>query len=368
MSYYTGGGVLKKVSPTEPRDAWYYRVRDLKEDYEINVDPDLANQDALTIFINYRAFDFEGNYLGATGIGLTMDAMYRRIKEYQQRYQRTIYFVNHQGQVVLRGQNAASQLDDLRTSPGLRDIIDQILEAKSGGYQYEANGTNHLLNVHYIPELKWYLFVEKDESEALVKIRQTLYINLGVCLVITLIVLMLTNLSLSRYQRRIEDMASTDKLTGMLNRQAFTILMDKLMADCTRSPRPLSILMIDLDHFKRVNDQHGHAVGDQVLCLVADVLQQSLRKSDVAVRWGGEEFLVVLNNCALDEAGLIAEKIRERIAQAPLAVDDKVLVVEASVGVSQLRPDEALDQAIQRADGGLYQAKRGGRNQVAVFA
>ena len=367
-SYYTGGGVLKKVSPTEPRDAWYYRVRALKEPYEINVDPDLANQDAMTIFINYRVFDFSGNYLGATGIGLTMDAMYRRIKEYQQRYQRTIYFVNHQGQVVLRGQNDASLVTDLRTKPGLRDIIDQILEAKNGGYQYESNGTNHLLNVHYIPELQWYLFLEKDESEALVKIRQTLYINLGVCLVITLIVLMLTNLSLARYQRRIEDMASTDKLTGMLNRQVFTILMDKLMADCARSPRPLSILMIDLDHFKRINDQHGHAVGDQVLCLVADVLQQSLRKSDVAVRWGGEEFLVVLDNCALDEAGLIAEKIRERIAQAPLAVDDKVLVVEASVGVSQLRPDETLDQAIQRADDGLYQAKRGGRNQVGVFA
>ncbi|MDI1244934.1 MAG: sensor domain-containing diguanylate cyclase, partial [Rhodoferax sp.] len=368
LSYYTGGGVLKKVSPTEPRDAWYYRVRDLKEAYEINVDPDLANQDAMTIFINYRVFDFDGNYLGATGIGLTMDAMYRRIKDYQHRYQRTIYFVNEQGQVVLRGQNAASQATDLRTSPGLRDIIDQILEARNGGYQYEANGTNHLLNVHYIPELKWYLFVEKDESEALVKIRQTLYINLGVCLVITLVVLMLTNLSLSRYQRRLENMASTDKLTGMLNRQAFTILMDKLMADCARSPRPLSILMIDLDHFKRVNDQHGHAVGDQVLCLVADVLQQSLRKSDIAVRWGGEEFLVVLDNCAIDEARLIAEKIRERIAQAHLALGEAVLVLQASVGVSQLRPEEGLDQAIQRADGGLYQAKHGGRNQVGVFA
>ncbi|MCF8160962.1 MAG: sensor domain-containing diguanylate cyclase [Polaromonas sp.] len=366
LNYYTGGGVLKKISPTEPRDAWYYRVRNLRETYEINVDPDLANQDAMTIFINYRVFDFDGNYLGATGIGLTMEAMHSRIKGYQQRYQRTIYFVNDQGQVVLRGQDAASQAADLHTRPGLRDIIDQILQARGGAYQYEAGDTNHLLNVHYIPELKWYLFVEKDESEALVKIRNTLYLNLGVCLAITLVVLMLTNLSLSRYQRRLEDMASTDKLTGMLNRHAFTILMDKLMADCARTPRPLSILMIDLDHFKRVNDQHGHAAGDQVLCLVAGILQQSLRKSDVPVRWGGEEFLVVLDNCALDEARLIAEKIRERIAQAHLDVDEKTVAMEASVGVSQLRPDEALDQAIQRADGGLYQAKQGGRNQVGV--
>ena len=365
-SYYTGGGVLKKISPAEPRDAWYYRVRDMKEPYEINVDPDLANQDAMTIFINYRVFDFEGQYLGATGIGLTMDAMYSRIKNYQQRFQRTIYFVNEQGQVVLRGRNAAPASTDLRERPGLRELIDRILQDKNGGYQYEAGGTNHLLNVQYIPELKWYLFIEKDESEALTPVRQTLYINLAICLVITIVVLMLTNVSLTRYQRRIEEMAATDKLTGMLNRQAFDILMDKLMADSVRTPRPVSILMLDLDHFKWVNDQYGHAVGDRVLRRVAQTLQQALRKSDIAVRWGGEEFLVVLDNCALDEARQIAEKIRERIAQTHVDVEGQPMVLSVSAGVSQLRGGEEPDQAIRRADSALYQAKDGGRNRVGV--
>ena len=365
-SYYTGGGVLKKVSPTDPRDAWYYRVRDMKEPYEINVDPDLANQDAMTIFINYRVFDFAGQYLGATGIGLTMDAMYSRIKNYQERFQRTIYFVNEQGRVVLRGHNGTPAPTDLRQRPGLRELIDRILQDKNGGYQYEAGGTNHLLNVQYIPELKWYLFIEKDESEALAPVRQTLYINLAICLVITLVVLMLTNVSLSRYQRRIEDMAATDKLTGMLNRQAFDILMDKLMADCARAARPVSMLMLDLDHFKWVNDQYGHAQGDRVLCRVAETLRHTLRKSDIAVRWGGEEFLVVLDRCALDEARRTAEKIRERIAQATLEVKGKPLALSVSAGVSQLRGDELPDEAIHRADAALYQAKNGGRNRVCV--
>ena len=365
-NYYTGGGVLKKISPTEPRDAWYYRVRDMKEPYEINVDPDLANQDAMTIFINYRVFDFAGQYLGATGIGLTMDAMHRRIKDYQQRYQRTIYFVNGQGRVVLRGHDATPDLTDLHARPGLRDIIDRILQDKNGGYQYEADGSNHLLNVNYIPELKWYLFIEKDESEALVEVRKTLYINLAICLVITLVVVMLMNLSLSRYQRRIEEMAATDKLTGMLNRQVFDILMDKLMADCARTPRPVSVLLLDLDYFKRVNDQYGHAQGDRVLCRVAETLQHTLRKSDIAVRWGGEEFLVVLDHCALDEARRTAEKIRERIAQATLEVKGQPLALSVSAGVSQLRGDELPDEAIRRADAALYQAKNGGRNRVCV--
>ena len=292
--------------------------------------------------------------------------MYSRIKNYQQRFQRTIYFVNEQGQVVLRGRNDTPVAVDLRERPGLREIIDRILQDKNGGYQYEAGGTNHLLNVQYIPELKWYLFIEKDESEALTPVRQTLYINLAICLVITIVVLMLTNVSLTRYQRRIEEMAATDKLTGMLNRQAFDILMDKLMADSVRTPRPVSILMLDLDHFKWVNDQYGHAMGDRVLRRVAETLQHALRKSDIAVRWGDEEFLVVLDNCALDEARQIAEKIRERIAQTHVDVEGQPMVLSVSAGVSQLRGGEQPDQAIRRADSALYQAKDGGRNRVGV--
>ncbi|MDD5333855.1 MAG: sensor domain-containing diguanylate cyclase [Rhodoferax sp.] len=368
FNYYTGNGILKRISATEPRDAWYFRVRGLKEDHEINVDPDLANQDAMTIFINYRVFDFSGQYLGATGIGLTMDAMHRRIKDYQQRYRRTIYFVDGQGKAVLFGGNGAPASPDLHARPGLRDIIDRILLEKNGGYQYEAHGTTHLLNVHYVPELKWYLFVEKDESEALAEVREVLYINLAICLVVTLLVVLLMNLSLSRYQRRIETMAATDKLTGMLNRQAFTILMSRMLAAYQRQPHPISILLFDLDNFKQINDRHGHALGDSVLCRVAEQLQQGLRKSDIAVRWGGEEFLAVLDNCDSQEACQTAEKIRQRIAQEKFEIDGVQLALTVSVGVSQFSGDEAVEQTISRADAGLYQAKSSGRNRVCVAA
>jgi hypothetical protein len=259
-SYYTGSGILKKVSPTEPLDTWYYRVRDLKDDYEINIGTDMANKDVMTIFINYRVFDFAGNYIGATDIGLTMDSMVRRIKDFQQRYQRTIYFVDGTGRVIPFGGDVVNRAMDLHARPGLGAIIDRIMLEKNGGYQYEADGGNCLLNVHYSPELKWYLFVEKDESEALVDVRKTLYINLAICLVITLVVVLM-NVSLSRYQRGIEE-----------------------LAEHSRQPRPLSMLLLDVDHFKGVNDQHDHAAGDRVLRRVAELLRQSLRQSDMAVR------------------------------------------------------------------------------------
>jgi diguanylate cyclase (GGDEF)-like protein len=363
--YYTSEGVLKRVAQAEPRDAWYFRVSAMPEDYEINVDPDLANQDALTIFINYRVHDFSGNYIGATGVGLTVDAVRHLIGDYQQRFKRTIYFVDAQGKVVIFG-NRVDRDANLRAAVGLGELVERILKEKSGSYQYQANGDNHILNVNFLPELKWYLFVEQNEEPALAEIRQTLYVNLGISLVVTLVVLFLTNLALSRYQKRMEELAATDKLTSLLNRQAFTVFVDKLVAEYRREPRATSALLVDVDHFKEINDSHGHLCGDRVLQGVAQMLSGSLRESDIAVRWGGEEFLLVLRACDLAEARRIAEKLRQDIEQQEFDVARQKVRVTISVGVAEYDSSESPDQWINRADRGLYSAKHGGRNRVGV--
>jgi diguanylate cyclase (GGDEF)-like protein len=365
--YYTGEGVLKRISATEPRDAWYYRVREMKPDYEINVDPDLANADALTIFINYRVFDFSGNYIGATGIGLTVDSVRRLIADYQQRFQRTIYFVDTRGQVVIFG-NQTGRAPDLRRSAGLGPLMERILEEKSGSYQYVANGDHHILNVNYLPELKWYLFVEQNEETALAGIRRTLYANLAISLGVTLIVLFLSHLVLSRYQHRIEEMASTDELTGLLNRHAFTILIDKLLAEYRRTPQPIAMLLADIDHFKEINDRYGHLAGDRVLSGIGSALLGTLRQSDIAVRWGGEEFLLVLSGCDHAEAQRIAENLRQKIAATSVEVNGQQIAVTISIGVTQYDGTEPPDQTVTRADTALYAAKNGGRNRVEVAA
>ncbi|MHB1360349.1 MAG: cache domain-containing protein [Rhodocyclaceae bacterium] len=136
-NYYTSAGVLKQVSRTEPRDAWYYRVSAMAADYEINVDPDLANQDAMTIFINYRVYDFSGNYIGVTGVGLTVDAVRHLVADYQKRFQRSIYFVDEQGKVVIFG-NRVERDANLRAVEGLGALVERILKEKSGSYQYRA--------------------------------------------------------------------------------------------------------------------------------------------------------------------------------------------------------------------------------------
>jgi diguanylate cyclase (GGDEF)-like protein len=365
--YYTGDGAFKHVSPSEPRDAWYYRVRDMKQDYEINVDPDLANKDALTIFINYRVYDFSGHYIGATGIGLTVDAVRHLITEYQKRFQRTIYFVDSQGKAVLFG-NQTDIAADMRNSDGIGPLVDRIIQEKSGSYQYVTNGENHILNVNYLPELKWYLFVEQNEEISLAGIRHTLYTNLFISMLVTVVVLFLIHIVLSRYQHRIEEMASRDELTGLFNRHAFAILIDKILTEYRRSPKPIAILLADIDHFKEINDQHGHIVGDQVLKYIADLLQHGLRQSDIAVRWGGEEFLLLLNDCDLVEAHRIAENLRQKVASTPIEVNGQTIVATVSIGLSQYIEMEPPTYTVSRADAALYAAKNGGRNRVEIAA
>jgi len=294
-----------------------------------------------------------------------VDAVRRLITDYQARFHRTIYFVDPQGRVVIFG-NHTGLAPDLRSAAGIGPLIDTILKEKSGSYQYVADGDNHILNVNYLPELKWYLFVEQNEAEALHGIRQTLYANLAISLAITLIVILLIHLAFSRYQLNIEEMASTDKLTGLLNRHAFTILIDKLMAEYRRTPQPIAMLLADIDHFKDINDRHGHMAGDQVLKYLAGQLLGSLRQSDIAVRWGGEEFLLVMKGCDLAEGQRIAEALRQKVAGSPVEMNGLTIPLTISIGVSQFDGSEAPDQTVNRADAALYAAKSAGRNRVKV--
>lgn len=367
-NYYTGGGVLKRIGNDDPHDIWYFRMRDkTAADYEIDVDTDQANKNALTIFINYRVKDFDGRYIGVTGIGLTVDAVKNLIELYQERFRRTIYFVDRTGNIVLFGEQ--SGLDtELRNNEGVGPLVDNILASKSGSWQYRAQGSNHILNVNYLPELKWYLFVEQNEDLAMAEIRQTLYINLAISLVVSVLIILLARGALIRYQTRIEELASTDELTGLLNRHAFSILQERLLAVYRREQRPLSVLLVDVDHFKSINDRYGHLTGDRVLERIGQLLKGGLRESDLAVRWGGEEFLLVLQGCAIDEAVRVAEQLREAIAAARPCADTPDLNVTISVGIGEFDGLETFEQTIDRADQALYAAKAAGRDRVCRAA
>ena len=360
-NYYHAERVLKQVSPDEPRDLWYFRVREMREPYEINLDPDLANKDALTIFINYRVFDYAGRFIGATGIGLTADAVQKRIVDYQQRYQRRIHFADVNGRIVLSSspEMIGRSLTDI---DGLAATAARILAEKEGSYEYTGRGDLFLLNARYIPELKWHLLVEQDEDASMADIRRSLYLNIAIVLVIAGISIWLTALTIGRYQRRLEEMAITDKLTGIANRQAFAPLIAQVFNELKRTPQALSLMLIDVDHFKQINDRHGHQAGDEILRALAGRIAGALRESDQVFRWGGEEFLVILRNCDGENALRLADKVREAAAENSLTVAGASVRATISIGVAERAGDEHIDPLIGRADQALYAAKRDGRN------
>ena len=202
--YYHSSGVLKTVMPEEERDSWYFRVRDMKDDYEINVDPDMANKDALTIFINYRVFDYHQHYIGATGVGLTVSAVNKLIEDYQQRYRRTIYFIDKKGEIKLAGSGFDPGLKNISQLEHSSLFKDKIGKVSEGSFAYEKNGQVIHANIRFIEEFNWYLVVEQPEKETIRQIFVTLLINLIICIAITIIVLILVNLSVTAYQKRIE--------------------------------------------------------------------------------------------------------------------------------------------------------------------
>jgi diguanylate cyclase (GGDEF)-like protein len=179
---------------------------------------------------------------------------------------------------------------------------------------------------------------------------------------VTLLVLGITGLALTRYQKRMEELASTDKLTGLANRQALDMLIHQAMARSRRAGSPLSVILADVDHFKAVNDRHGHLTGDRVLRCVAENLRAHLRDSDTVCRWGGEEFLMLVQDCNADAALLLAEKLRTAIEGDLELAELASGLVTLSLGVAQLVPDESVDSLVGRADAAMYAAKEAGRN------
>ena len=170
---------------------------------------------------------------------------------------------------------------------------------------------------------------------------------------------------LIEYQQHLSHLATQDPLTRLLNRRGLNDALHVSVAHASRQGLPMAAIVLDIDHFKRVNDSFGHDTGDQVIRLVGDILSRMSRASDVVARTGGEEFLLVLQDTGLDAARTIAERIRLAIGEHPLLVDEQHIPVTVSLGVSGAAGEVNLDKLIQEADRAMYLAKQGGRNQVA---
>ena len=208
-TYYQSNGILKKISQTEERDKWYFRVREMEQDYEINIDPDMANNDEFTIFINYKVYDNDNNFIGATGVGLSLKTVRKIIDKYQAKYDREILFTDSAGNIQIASLEL-SGLRNISSIEGINEKVDEILKNDNYLLQYKSGKNIVRLNTRYIPELKWHLLVQQSEALVFSDLINALFLNIIICVLITGIAIVIFVLTFKKYQNRIEGLSEIE--------------------------------------------------------------------------------------------------------------------------------------------------------------
>lgn len=371
--YYHPRGVLKTISARDPQDAWYYRFRASGQPIEINIDRDTADLRRTTAFINVPVLGQGGRFLGATGLGLDFQALQALLRRTQARYGARILLVNQQGQVVLASDSSRGTLAQ---QPGLAAVSRQLLSGTTHTIRLNEAGGDRFVRANRIPEIGWTLVVIQQRTAEQSAFLDLLAQNLITAVLLSLILLFLAQLTLGREQQRLERMARTDVLSGLLNRGTFEAQFRRLVAQTQQRGEPLAVALMDIDHFKTINDTYGHPVGDAVIRHVSHRILTRVPATDPPFRWGGEEFLLLLPGCSLHQARERLEAIRRDLHTHPFRLTKAMhdppvseprtptLPVTMSFGLTLHRPLESSAILLQRVDRALYAAKRQGRDCV----
>lgn len=370
-NYYHFKGLHKQISPADDHDVWYYRFIASGKEYDLDVDSDEAADNSLTVFINYRVVDNEGRLLGVTGVGVKVESLARLVSSYLDTFNRKVYLADADGVIQVHEDRVLIDSENISDMEGLGEFAEKIL-SRSAGYEnseYEIGGDKILLNVRYIRKMDWYLFVEQNETASLKTARMNFLRSVSIGLCATIFIILLTLTTLNYYQRRVDELIDSDELTGLGNRRKLEKQFVREAYHHSRDGRCFSLLLIDLDGFKKVNDILGHVEGDRVLRTIATEIKEVIRPTDTFARWGGDEFALLIASGAKD--GLkMSERILACVAQIDwpekAGEDDPRFRVTASCGLTEFKDQEELAVLLQRADKALYKCKEQGGNCAVV--
>jgi diguanylate cyclase (GGDEF)-like protein len=352
-NYYYQDGILKKVGPRDPHDVWYYAFVRKNVEFALDVDTNEAENNKLTIFVNFRVEDENGRLLGVAGVGVNIDRVTDLLERARQNYNREVYLVDQDGLVQVHRDTSRIERYYITKAGGIRDVAPAILVPRddSRSFQYDWDGEHYLLSTRYIPELKWFLIVEQSESSALASARDNLMRTVGIGLLASVLIIVLCSITINHNQGRLEKLAKTDPLTGAANRRALDEAFEQFAYKAERYGASFSAVIIDLNKFKSINDRYGHLAGDDVLRDVAATTRRIIRPTDTLARWGGDEFLILLDGGA-GEAGALAE----RVGQA-LGAEGRAIPITFSHGLAEFEPGDTLESMTHRADRAMYRTK-----------
>lgn len=365
---YSSDGIAKPMEESAAADSWFFRTRAMQTPYAASIETGGTEGGSIGLAIHHRILDRDGKLLGIAGVVLRSDVPGALIDGYRQRFGRRVYLVDARGEVTAAGASLTPSGGPFAALPGMRDIAGRLLHGSGNPVQlsYERDGEKVFVHARYLQQAGWHLIVEQDADAGSAASRQALVFSLAAGAGVSLLVLALTISALRRYQQQLERVAGSDGLTGLLNRQAFEIVYRQAALDAERSGRLLSAILFDIDFFKQVNDFHGYAAGDEVLRAIAALTSSAVRESDVIARWGGQEFVVLLKECSLEQAVAIAEKLRHAVDHHDFSSIIGEHQITVSLGIAQHEPQESAACFFGRADEALLKAKANGRNRLQV--
>ena len=361
LNYYTESGLLETISNENKKDRWYFEFRNNRKISEVNMDINYRLDNSMILFMNYKIFDPSRGYIGTTGVALKTVSINMLLKSFEQKYKFNVYFIDENGQSVLKGKDSSNLIDSFDAQ-----MRQSFLKNELKLVTHQRGGKNYALNIKYIPELNLYLVVEANIDDFTEGVNRDFFLNLLISLGITALVVGLIVHIISKYNRRLEFDVYHDSLTTLYNRRHFIEHYEKNLDRLFDKNQSHAVISIDIDNFKSINDQYGHLIGDKVLQEIATILDENVRTSDIAARWGGEEFAVMLSYTTAKAALKVAEKLRQQIEISSTLHSYVAEGVSASFGVTIMSAEEPLDQVMHRADRALYQSKTKGKNQVVL--
>ena len=362
--YYQPDGSIRQVSGDEPFDAWYFRAGKGNTPYEINIDENNADRNRLIININHQVPGYDNDLTGITGIGLELKQTGKILDIYQHKYENSIFFVDNSGQVILHASDFNFP-NDLYEWENFSAKALSILSGQGISLEHKTEHSVYYVNSRFVPELNLFLVVMKNGDKLQEQLTERLKLNFGIGFLITIVTIGIVGITLKQYDQSYMMLANCDALTGAFNRNAFSQVFEKAVNRNKRKNQELSLILIDLDHFKSINDKHGHHCGDIVLKVFSETITDSIRETDVLCRWGDEEFILFLGNCPLEDAVNVVERIRKTSSELHIPCENHLLNITISAGVVQYRQGETLSQLTARADRVMKQAKNQGKNRVA---
>lgn len=357
--YFSDGTTLDLV---EGEVAWYFEAQEQDKDFMA----DLGQVGDVHLFFDVKMHSRDREFLGYVGVGKPIQQFIDTFDTYKARYGYDFLFTNDRNEIIL------SSLPELIVTGAHIPTLESLEwfdhgDSPGGSHDSEIVQVDHedfLISEFGIEELGWRLLLLIPLEARQAQTTRSFVISAVTAVVSVLLLALTIFYVMLLYKQNVEKKAEVDLLTGLPNRNFIQRCYDQLQRD----DGTLCAIIIDLDHFKKINDTYGHDAGDRVLEAAASVFKDVLRDKDIVGRWGGEEFVMFLPDTSVETGMAIAERARRSLESLTIELRESDVSITASFGVtSGAARKESLADLLARADAVLYEAKETGRNQVMLF-